>query len=169
MTTLTPPTRSGGVAAALVAAVVGTPAILGIALLAGVAAAVVDVRTRRLPDALVVLAGLPVLVGVSVEAAHGSPGAATGAAVGALGFGGPLLVAHLVTPTAVGFGDIKLAGALGAAVGLVDPRLGVLALCVASGVTALIGAVRREPTVPFGPGLVVGAAGALGSPWGLAG
>lgn len=155
------------VAVTALAVVVGAPAILGVALIAGSAAAIVDVRTRRLPDSLVVLAGLPGVVEITILAGRGSPAVAAGALVGALGFGGPLLVAHVVTPTAIGFGDVKLAMALGTAIGLVDPRLGVLALCVASGTAAALGVLRREATVPFGPGLVAGAAAALASPWGL--
>lgn len=191
MTTLTPRTPSGAprgaprnagvtgrtarvpavaflvVAVVVVVVVVGTPAILGVALLVGLGAAIVDVRTRRLPDALVALGGVPTLAGAAAAAVQGSPTVAPGAAIGALGFGGPLLVAHLATPSGIGFGDVKLAGVLGAAIGVVDPRLGILALCIAAGLTASVGVLRQATTLPFGPGLVVGAAGALGSPWGF--
>jgi len=86
---------------------------------------------------------------------------------GAAILAGPLLVAHLASPAAMGFGDVKLAVALGAALGLVDPTLGVVALCVASATTAVAGIALRRGALPFGPGLVVGttAAFALASAW----
>ena len=48
-----------------------------------------------------------------------------------------------------------------AALGLVEPRLGLLALCLAAAVTAAVGVARRRSTLPFGPGLVLGAVMAL--------
>lgn len=131
---------------------------VGAGLVAATVAAAVDVTTGRLPDPLVLATLAPATLAVVVAAADGE-GAATLAAValGAGVFAGPLFVAHLVSPAAIGFGDVKLALALGGLLGLVDARLGLFALCVGSGVTATIGLLRRRASLPFGPGLVLGA------------
>lgn len=165
---IAPWVTTGVVAAvAVVAAALGTSAIVTVAILAGAAAAIVDARRGRLPDPLVGLAGSPAAAGAAIAVAGGSLGTAGAVLAGALGFGAPLFVLHAVVPDAVGFGDVKLAAALGAGVGAVDARLGVLALCVASGAAAVAGLVRRRPTVAFGPGIVAGAGVALVSPWGF--
>ena len=85
-------------------------------------------------------------------------------AAGAILLGGPLLVVHLISPTAMGFGDVKAAFVLGAAVGLVDWRLGLTTLAVAAGLTAVVGLLRNAPAVPLGPGLVGAAALSLVAP-----
>lgn len=141
----------GGVGAALAAVLVATTA-----------AAVVDARTGRIPDRLVAVAALPptwvagwaVLSGPDLEPLAA---VASGAAV----FAAPVLLTHLVSPSSIGFGDVKLAAVLGAALGLVEPRLGLVALCLAAAVTATVGLIRRRPSLPFGPGLVLGATMAL--------
>lgn len=125
-------------------------------------AAVVDARSGRIPDHLVAVAALPVTVVVLAEIASGHGGAALVAvSLGSAAAAGPLLLAHLVTPAAIGFGDVKLAFALGSMLGLVDPLLGLVALCVACGAAAAFGLSTRRPTVPLGPGLVLGAIAAL--------
>lgn len=154
--------QPGGDIAALAAVVAGAtlfgpPGAVAGTLAAGGVAALVDLRTRRLPNRLVLLGAMAALAGVLV----GAPSTAMSAAAGALGLAGPLLVAHLLAPAGVGFGDVKLAATLGLAVGTVDARLGVLALCVASGLTAVVGLVARRPALPFGPGLVLGAGAAV--------
>ena len=75
----------------------------------------------------------------------------------------PLLVVHLVTPAAMGFGDVKLAVALGAGLGVLEPKLAVLALAVASGLTLLAAACTRRSAMPFAPGLVIGAGRGAGT------
>ena len=131
---------------------------IGLALLLAASAAIVDLRTGRIPDRLVVATLAPVVVILVFAAATGRAGSAvTGVAVGAVLLAGPLVVVHLLTPAAMGFGDVKLAASLGGVLGLVDPRVAVLALCIASGLTGIIGLAWRRRTLPFGPGLVVGA------------
>jgi leader peptidase (prepilin peptidase)/N-methyltransferase len=121
-------------------------------------AAVADARSGRIPNLLVAAAGLPTMAVVIASGAAGSGAhAAAAALLGAVVFAGPVFVMHLISPAAMGFGDVKLATALGAALGLVEPRLGLFALCLAAAVTAAVGLVRRRPTLPFGPGLVLGA------------
>lgn len=121
-------------------------------------AAVTDAETGLIPDRLVLLAVVPSALVLGREVAvGGGASAAQGAAIGLLAFAGPLLVVHIASPGAMGFGDVKLAAALGAAIGLVDPRSAVLGLCIASAVALTTGVARRRSTVPFGPGLVLGA------------
>jgi leader peptidase (prepilin peptidase)/N-methyltransferase len=133
-----------------------------IALLPAVSAAALDVRTGRVPDRLVVVSAL-VAVAIGVVAGAGHSGM-VGVVIGALVTTGPLLAVHLASPATVGFGDVKLAAALGAAVGLVDFRQSLWALVIASGSTLLFAVVRRAGSVPFAPGLVLGAALAIVGP-----
>lgn len=125
-------------------------------------AAAADVRTGRIPNRIVSSAAVATVATMVAMATAESPTAAiAGSVLGVVAFAGPLLVVHLVSPCSIGFGDVKLAGVAGAALGLVDARLGLVALCIASGVTALVGLVRRRQQLPLGPGLVLGSASAL--------
>ena len=119
-------------------------------------AALSDVRTARLPNRLVALAAFPALLLLFVEMMRGHAGAAAYIVGGSALMALPLLAIHVVSPKAMGFGDVKLAAAVGLALGTVDPRLTVVAICVASAVTGMIGMVTRRTSLPFGPGLVVG-------------
>ena len=94
-------------------------------------AAVVDVRERRLPNALVGAALVPVAVAALAPAVSGSTDMVTGALAGAAVLGGPLLLTHLVSPAGMGFGDVKAGAVLGAALGLIDVQVAVLALLLA--------------------------------------
>ena len=124
-----------------------------------VAAALVDVAEHRLPNALLALAAAPV---AAVLLLAGSADLARSAAVGAAMLAAPLLVTHLVSPAGMGFGDVKAGAVLGAALGLLDPQIALLAL--------VLGLARRRRSgawpgvsrsVAFGPGLVAGALLAL--------
>lgn len=144
------------VAIAACAALAGTAVVVTAALLVGAAAAIVDARSGRLPNRLVALVAW---AATAAAATAPSPSdAAIGAALGAACLAGPLLVVHLLAPPAMGFGDVKLAAALGAAIGPLDPLLGLVALCGATGTTAAVGVVTRRHALPLGPGLVAGAA-----------
>lgn len=137
-------------------------AALVVALAAAGAAALVDARSGRLPNRLVAITALAACCGAVVVAGERGVTSAAGAlSAGALGCALPLLVAHLVAPASMGFGDVKLAAGLGAAVGLVDPRFGVVTVCAGSGVSALFGLATRRRAVPFGPGLFLGAVTAM--------
>lgn len=132
---------------------------LVVVLLLASVAAVVDVASERIPDRVVLASLVP--TAVVLGGRLGSDGAAVtvpDVLFGAAAFALPLLVAHLAAPDALGFGDVKLAAALGAALGLVDWRHSVAALCIASGLTAAIAVVHRRTTMPFAPGLVAGTA-----------
>ncbi len=139
-----------------------TGVMIGVTLGVAVVAAVIDARRARIPNSLVLIAAAPSLVLVAVAAADGRAiEALADIALGGLLFAGPLFVMHLISPDALGFGDVKLAAVLGAALGAVEPRLGVLALCLAAGSAAAIGLIGRRDSVPFAPGLVLGAVVAL--------
>ena len=56
----------------------------------------------------------------------------------------------------MGFGDVKLALLLGAAVGALDWQLTIPALAIAAGTTATVGLMRHARAIAFGPGLVGG-------------
>jgi len=127
------------------------------ALLQLTAAAVVDAARRRLPDRLVVLSIAPVAVLCVLDPFVGRLTAVGGVLSGALLLATPLLALHLITPTSMGFGDVKVAASLGAALGLIQPELALWTLCLASAITAVWGIVRRARHVAFGPGLVLAA------------
>ena len=93
--------------------------------------------------------------------AAGSGDLARSAAVGAAMLAGPLLLTHLVSPTGMGFGDVKAGAVLGAALGLIDPQVALLALVLGLASAAVWGLARRARSVAFGPGLVTGALLAL--------
>lgn len=126
-----------------------------------VPAAVIDIERRRLPDVWVVASLTALVAALSVEAVvegstrSGAPLAAL--ASGAVAMALPLLALHVVSPDAMGFGDVKAALVLGAAIGTVDWRLGAVALCLAASTGAIAGVLGRRRTIAFGPYLVFAA------------
>lgn len=147
------------VVAVAVAAVAGSQAAVVVAIVALVPAAVaatVDVRSRIVPDRLVLLTALPPLLVAATAAAS-----ATAVVAGSLVLAAPLFVAHVVSPGSMGFGDVKLGAALGAVIGLAEPRLALVALCIATAGAACAAVIRRRPDVPFAPALVIGAVATL--------
>jgi leader peptidase (prepilin peptidase)/N-methyltransferase len=125
-------------------------------------AALADAAASRIPDGLVVIAATPIAIATAIAVVGGSGGdRLAGVALGVGGLAVPPLVIHVVSPAAMGFGDVKLAAALGGALGLVEPQAALVALCIASAGTAAVALVRRRSTIAFGPGLVLGAASAL--------
>ena len=127
---------------------------VGISLAVLVAAALVDVHERRLPNTIIgsalivtVSAGFLGSLGASVFV---PAGAMKGAAVCVL----PVLALHLASPHSMGFGDVKLSFVLGSALGAVDWRLALWALIIGSAASAAFALAHRRPNVAFGPGLV---------------
>lgn len=145
-----------------------TPA-LAVAAVAGVALGVVDGATHRLPDALTypttAVVGL-LLAGAAL--AGDSWDVALRALLGALSLGAGYLLLHLISPSGLGLGDVKLAvllGLVGAWYGWsVLWAVAVLPFLV-GGLTALALIVTRRATrrtaIAFGPAMLVGAALAL--------
>jgi leader peptidase (prepilin peptidase)/N-methyltransferase len=144
------------------------PAFLYLAA-AGLALAVIDIDTKRLPDRIV-LPSYPLLAVLLAAASAGTGDwwSLARAALGAVAvFGGYFAVA-LAYPGGMGFGDVKLAGLLGGALGYLSwsaVAVGVLAgLVLGAVVGGVRSAVRRgggRIVLPFGPFLVAGALLAL--------
>jgi leader peptidase (prepilin peptidase)/N-methyltransferase len=149
------------VSAALVVATTtssGVPWATGVTLVALLPAALVDLIDRRLPNRLVggaAAIGSTIALATLLLDAHVS---FVGAGLGALTMATPLLVAHLVSPASMGFGDVKLAVVIGAALGLVSPSLAFMALAIGSLLAAIHGISTRQRTIAFGPALLVAAA-----------
>lgn len=153
----------GGAALAVIALIVAVAVgavpvagAIGIATL--VPAAVVDVEERRLPDAWVAAGAVAVIVTLVIDSVVGQPNdtdVLSGVTLGALAMALPMLALHLVSPASMGFGDVKAAAVLGAAVGTADARLAAVALCLAAAGGAAVGLATRRRTIPFGPFLVL--------------
>ncbi len=94
----------------------------------------IDIRTRRLPDALT-LPGAAAVVAVAALTGHGAL-----ACGGALLLAAPYLLVHLVAPAACGAGDVKLALGTGAAAACGGAQCWVWAALGAPLLTALAGA-----------------------------
>ncbi|MFI8825947.1 prepilin peptidase [Streptomyces sp. NPDC053431] len=154
--------------AALAAATGGPRPELLVWLLAapfGTLLACVDVRVHRLPDRLTLplAAVLPLLLAVAAALPYAA-GSWIHSLLGAAALGGGYLVLFLLHPNGMGFGDVKLAVPLGAALGWYG--WGVLFLGAFAGF--LLGALyglgllltrraRRGTAIPFGPFMIVGA------------
>lgn len=118
---------------------------------------IVDAATTYLPNQLMyplwgwVAAGLVVVLLFD-------PTASLGAALGALaGYGAFWLVWR--TSSSFGFGDVRLAAAVGAVAGMSGVTAWVLAFVVGTAlgaVAAIVAALRKRSTLPYGPWLWLG-------------
>ena len=132
----------------------------------GVALALIDIDTHRLPDVIVLPSYVVVAVLLTVAAAGtGQWDALLRAAIGGLALWVFYFVLVLVYPRGMGFGDVKLAGVLGAYlawVGWGALVVGAFAAFLCGGVFALgLLALRRadrKSGVPFGPWMLLGCA-----------
>jgi leader peptidase (prepilin peptidase)/N-methyltransferase len=119
-----------------------------------------DVRQRRLPNWLT-LPGFAAMMLVAAGSGHG-PAAALGAAALSTVY----LLVHLLAPTAMGAGDVKLALGLGALTGCFGADVWLLAAIGAPLLTAVVGMLARlgwsATTVPHGPSMCLASAAALG-------
>ncbi len=155
----------GALAGAAAGWTAGLPAFVALGLLSAVLA-VVDVRTHRLPDRLTGTAAAltaalllaAVALGPPTLADAGRAGLGAGAALAGLG------ALRLAAPTGLGFGDVKLGGVLGLALGWLGWSavfLGLAAGFVLGAVAALallaVGRAGLRTAVPFGPSLIAGA------------
>ncbi|MFF7728202.1 prepilin peptidase [Streptomyces sp. NPDC008001] len=138
--------------------------------------AVVDASVHRLPDVLTLpLAGAAVVLLGAAAFADGHGGSWTGAVWGALALAGAYFVLFLIHPEGMGFGDVKLALLVGAALGwygwvvLFLGAFAGIALGAAYGLgLMLLRRADRKSGMPLGPfmligallGLLLGAAGA---------
>ncbi|WP_086828161.1 A24 family peptidase [Allokutzneria sp. NRRL B-24872] len=129
-----------------------------------VALTVVDLRHRRLPDALT-LPAYPVVGLLLLPAAFAGPGPplAVRALCGAAAFLVVHAVVRAVSPASLGAGDVKLSGSLGAVAGAVDWGALPVVVVLAAVITAIVGVLSarsRRPreggdSVPHGPGLLL--------------
>ncbi|MFD3593682.1 prepilin peptidase [Nocardia sp. NPDC058640] len=123
---------------------------------------VIDIHARRLPNALTGVGAVAVFLFALWT------GELATAVIGAALLTMPYLVTHLLSPAALGAGDVKLAVALGAAAAIAGPPAWVWAALAAPVLTAgvavlLLGSdrlraarVRAAPTrrlVPHGPAM----------------
>ena len=127
------------------------------ALAVALAAAVPDIRERRIPNALV-LAGLLAVTALAVAGGRWPDALAGGALAATL-----LALPRLVAPAAVGSGDIKLAGVVGIGVGVTGVIVVVGLAVAAAGIMLAVRAARwslaRGRPLPFAPYLALGVAG----------
>lgn len=129
-----------------------------------VALAVVDWRTRLLPTYLIKPAyGVAVVLVLVCFALTRDPGGPLGAVVGWAIAGGTFGVLWFVHPRGLGYGDVRLAGVLGIALGylgigplLIGVYAGFLLGGVGGGLLSVLRIVERR-AFPFGPFMLVGA------------
>lgn len=133
----------------------------GVAVLCWMAAlSYFDIRYRRLPNWLTLPAAVAV---VAVALIERSPSMVAGAAV----LTGLYLAAHLLSPRAMGAGDVKLAFGTGGLTGAFGLDAWFLAAIGAPLVTGLIGIVlmafgRRGASIPHGPSMCLATVVAVG-------
>ncbi|MFJ4838641.1 prepilin peptidase [Streptomyces sp. NPDC088746] len=155
-------------ACAALAAATGTrPEAAVWVLLAPVAVllAVIDRRVHRLPDTLTLpLAGAAAVLlgGVALLPEHG--GSWISALLGGVVLGGFYLLLFLINPAGMGFGDVKLALALGVALGWygwgalsVGGFAGFLFGALYGAGLMLVRRAGRKTGIPFGPFMIAGA------------
>ncbi|MGH8994900.1 MAG: prepilin peptidase [Acidimicrobiales bacterium] len=134
-----------------------------------VAISAVDLRTGLVPRALLYPTLVLTATGLlAASAADGHWGGLVGAAVGAVGAFGVFGAVWWLFPKGMGFGDVRLAGLLGIALGWLGFRplyLGFLAAFVFGVVFGLCNlVVRGTSRFPFAPALSAGAM--VGVLWG---
>ncbi|MEU3878256.1 prepilin peptidase [Streptomyces californicus] len=131
--------------------------------------AVVDRRVHRLPDPLTLpLAAAAVLLLGGAALLPGAAGSWTSGLLGGLALGGFYFLLFLINPNGMGFGDVKLALALGVALGwygwavlFVGGFAGFLfGAAYGLGLVLLRGAGRKTG-IPFGPFMITGALAGL--------
>ena len=112
---------------------------------------VYDIRERRLPNWLTMPGALAILA-VAAAVGCGVP-----ALLGAVGLAGLYVVVHLISPAAMGAGDVKLAAGVGGLTGAFGFDVWALAAVIAPLLTALWACVyvvrRSETAVPHGPSM----------------
>jgi leader peptidase (prepilin peptidase)/N-methyltransferase len=111
----------------------------------------VDIEEHRLPNRLI---GLAALAGVCGALLAGARSSVIGAAVGALVAGSAVMIVCLTR--GVGMGDVKMAFAIGLALGPLGFMAAPLAIGIAALVAAAYGKAARRARLPLGPSLWFG-------------
>ncbi|MEU3251928.1 A24 family peptidase [Streptomyces sp. NPDC006997] len=127
--------------------------------------ALVDQRVQRLPDVLTLpLAAVTLALLGAAAALPADGGSWTTALLGALALGAGYWVLHRVNPSGMGFGDVKLALGLGAALGwygwtvLLTGAFAGLAYGSLYGLTLIaLRRASRKSAIPLGPFMIAGA------------
>ncbi|WP_262388042.1 prepilin peptidase, partial [Streptomyces parvus] len=155
------------VCVALAAATGARPELVGWLVLApgAVLLAVVDRRVHRLPDVLTLpLAAAAVLLLGGAALLPGHAGSWTSGLLGGLTLGGFYLLLFLINPNGMGFGDVKLALALGVALGwygwtvlFLGGFAGFLFGAAYGLALVLLRRAGRGTGIPFGPFMAAGA------------
>ncbi|MBB5152778.1 prepilin peptidase [Saccharopolyspora phatthalungensis] len=114
---------------------------------------VCDVLAARLPDALT-LPAYPVAAALLAIAAPHQPGVLVGAVGGVVLFAGTYLLVRVVSPNAMGPGDVKLAGSLGAVVGAVSLSAVLVVMAAAAALTLVASLWARSGGIPHGPAML---------------
>lgn len=133
-----------------------------------IALSVIDVKTYRLPDAIVFPASMVALAVIVIGDIGGQELRLVGGLIGAASFGGALsaifwLAGRIYGEAAMGLGDVKLAFFIGLVIGSIS----LASVAVAAGAAILIGGLAgllalalgagRRAVLPFGPMLCAGA------------
>ncbi len=152
---------------ALAAATGARPELIGWLALAPVAVllAVVDRRVHRLPDPLTLpLAAAAVLLLGGAALLPGHAGSWTSGLLGGLALGGFYFLLFLINPNGMGFGDVKLALALGVVLGwygwtvlFLGGFAGFLFGAAYGLALVLLRRAGRRTGIPFGPFMIAGA------------
>jgi leader peptidase (prepilin peptidase)/N-methyltransferase len=127
--------------------------------------AVIDARTRLLPNRLTYPAFVVTIIGLALTSLiEGDPGRLSRGLVAAAAVGGAFLLLAIVSPQGMGIGDVKFAPTLALALGWLSwPAVitGLLLAVLLGGVVALVALVvfrlGRRSSIPFGPSLALGA------------
>jgi leader peptidase (prepilin peptidase)/N-methyltransferase len=149
-------------AAAFVARDAWTAVLLGALVSMLPAIAVIDLEHRIIPNRLMYPSLLAFPAFVVVAWALGGAVDPLRALLGALAYGGGLLVVAAVSG-GMGFGDVKLATVIGVALGALGLRYVAVAAAagILAGGVAAIGALAlgrgRKSAIPFGPAIALGA------------
>lgn len=129
----------------------------------GVALTMIDTDTHRLPN-VIVLPSYPVLALLLTLATvvRDEPSALLRAAIGGVALYSFYFMTHLAYPRGMGFGDVKLAGLIGAMLGYVSYSTlligAFLAFALGSVVSVALlasGRASRKSHLPFGPYMIV--------------
>ena len=130
--------------------------VAGVCVLVWLAAlSVYDIRERRLPNWLT-MPGAAVVLAIAAAHGRGAP-----AVLGAVALFAVYALVHLVSPAAMGAGDVKLAIGIGALTGTFGGDVWMLAALGAPLLTAgwaVVAVLRRSGrTVPHGPSMCLAA------------
>ncbi|MDQ6849761.1 MAG: prepilin peptidase [Actinomycetota bacterium] len=131
----------------------------------GIALTAIDLDVRRLPNAIVYPSYLVLAVLLTLASVfEGGVEPLLRAGIGAAGLFAFYLALAVIHPGGMGFGDVKLAGVIGGALGFLSyPALviGAFAAFVIGGLGAIALVAMRHASgktaIPFGPAMVAGA------------